>query len=171
MSEVASFLGCTLIHNPGRKDHWLTSFFAWIFQSQNALDFPFPLDTISQKAGKWALREGVEKPEFWADYCSYDWVAFCQLFGTMMDLPKGLPMYCNDLRQLAADRQIDIDYDYPCLGNHNALVDARWVKKAYDYIIKSSGGEKVAIADPGVYPDPKYTDPCSIVVTLDEEND
>lgn len=28
-------------------------------------------------------------PEFWAYYADYDWVVFCQIFGTMMDLPKG----------------------------------------------------------------------------------
>lgn len=38
--------------------------------------------------------------EFYADYCSYDWVVFCWLFGKMIDLPKGFPMYCNDLQQL-----------------------------------------------------------------------
>lgn len=38
--------------------------------------------------------------EFWADYCAYDWVLFCSLFGSMVDLPRGLPMYCNDLQQL-----------------------------------------------------------------------
>jgi hypothetical protein len=42
-----------------------------------------------------------DKPEFWADYGSYDWVALCQLYGTMMDLPKGWPMWVRDLRQLA----------------------------------------------------------------------
>src|SRR5215831_4354209 len=31
------------------------------------------------------------KPEFWAYYADYDWVVFCQIFGTMMDLPKGWP--------------------------------------------------------------------------------
>jgi hypothetical protein len=31
-------------------------------------------------------------PEFWAYYADYDWVALCQLFGTMMDLPPGFPM-------------------------------------------------------------------------------
>ncbi len=40
------------------------------------------------------------EPEFWAYYADYDWVVFCQLFGTMMDLPKGFPMYCLDLKQL-----------------------------------------------------------------------
>lgn len=39
------------------------------------------------------------KPDFWAYYADYDWVVFCQLFGTMMDLPKGFPMYCHDIKQ------------------------------------------------------------------------
>lgn len=30
----------------------------------------------------------------------YDWVVLCQLYGTMMDLPKGWPMYCRDVKQL-----------------------------------------------------------------------
>src|SRR5665811_783334 len=29
-----------------------------------------------------------KQPEFWADYGAYDWVALCQLYGTMMQLPK-----------------------------------------------------------------------------------
>src|SRR4051812_13765669 len=40
-----------------------------------------------------------EKPEIWAYYADYDWVALCQLYGTMMQLPKGWPMYCRDLKQ------------------------------------------------------------------------
>lgn len=43
-------------------------------------------------------------PEFWAYYSDYDWVVFCQLFGTMMDLPTGFPKYCMDLMQLMRDR-------------------------------------------------------------------
>src|SRR5689334_2024900 len=30
-----------------------------------------------------------KSPEFWAYYADYDWVALCQLYGTMMDLPAG----------------------------------------------------------------------------------
>src|SRR5882672_9503246 len=40
-----------------------------------------------------------EKPEFWAYYADYDWVVLCQLYGTMMDLPKGWPKYCRDVKQ------------------------------------------------------------------------
>ncbi len=39
------------------------------------------------------------KPTFYAYYADYDWVAFCWLFGKMIDLPKGFPMYCIDLKQ------------------------------------------------------------------------
>jgi hypothetical protein len=64
------------------------------------------------------------EPEFWAYYADYDWVALCQLFGTMMDLPDGWPMYCRDLKQLLDDRRLELSQDDSL---HNALGDARWV--------------------------------------------
>lgn len=42
----------------------------------------------------------LTKPKFYAYYADYDWVAFCWLFGKMIDLPKGFPMYCIDLKQM-----------------------------------------------------------------------
>jgi hypothetical protein len=73
--------------------------------------------------------------EFWADYGSYDWVALCQLFGTMMDLPYGWPMYIHDLQQ-ECDRlgKMNQYYQLPPqpAGQHNALEDARWLKSAYE---------------------------------------
>ena len=41
----------------------------------------------------------TEQSEFYAYYSDYDWVVFCSLFGRMIDLPKGFPMYCIDLKQ------------------------------------------------------------------------
>ena len=38
-------------------------------------------------------------PQFLGYYCDYDWVLLCSLFGKMIDLPKGFPMYCIDLKQ------------------------------------------------------------------------
>jgi hypothetical protein len=74
-----------------------------------------------------------EKPEFWAYYADYDWVALCQLYGTMMDLPKGWPMYCRDVKQLCDD-----------MGNpklpeqnsteHHALADALWTREAWQFL-------------------------------------
>ncbi len=36
----------------------------------------------------------------WAWYGAYDHVVLCQLFGTMPDLPRHLPRFTRDLRQL-----------------------------------------------------------------------
>lgn len=48
---------------------------------------------------EFAYKNGEQKHEFYAYYGDYDWVVFCQLFGRMIDLPKGFPMYCKDLKQ------------------------------------------------------------------------
>jgi len=74
------------------------------------------------------------KPEFWAYYADYDWVALCQLYGTMMDLPKHFPRFCMDLKQLA--RTVgNPDLPKQKSGEHNALEDARWVRKTHRYLI------------------------------------
>lgn len=77
-----------------------------------------------------------EKPEFWAYYADYDWVALCQLYGTMMDLPKGWPMFCMDIKQLAVGKGIMNSNELPMqLGTeHNALDDAIWNRNAFEYL-------------------------------------
>jgi hypothetical protein len=77
---------------------------------------------------------GDDIPEFWGYYADYDWVVFCWLFGTMMDLPKGWPMYCRDLKQLA-DTLGKPKFPEP-VGEHDALVDARWNMEFYKYLTK-----------------------------------
>jgi len=76
---------------------------------------------------------GTEKPEWWAYYADYDWVALCQLFGTMMDLPKGWPMYCRDLKQ-ACDEQGNPRLPEQTDAEHNALADARWNVQAHAFL-------------------------------------
>lgn len=74
-----------------------------------------------------------EKPQFWAYYADYDWVALCQLYGTMMDLPEGWPMYCRDVKQLCDDRG-----DPKLLPQesveHHALADAIWTRDAWAFL-------------------------------------
>ncbi len=92
------------------------------------------------KTGKWFTREAIVlailefigdgKPEFWAYYADYDWVVLCQLFGRMIDLPKGWPMYCNDLKQRCKSMG-DPELPKQDSTEHHALSDARWVKTAY----------------------------------------
>ena len=65
-------------------------------------------------------------PEFWGYYCDYDWVAMCQLYGTMMQLPKGWPMYCHDLRQALDARGLQ-KIKQADNAPHIALSDALWI--------------------------------------------
>ncbi len=73
------------------------------------------------------------KPEFWGYYADYDWVAICQVFGAMVELPKGWPMYCRDLKQWCDDLG---NPELPARVNtaHHALLDARWNKRAWEFL-------------------------------------
>ena len=94
-------------------------------------------------------------PEFYGYYADYDWVVFCWLYGRMIDLPKGFPMYCRDIKQwfdLLAEtnsRQYpphNMSHDeilgyfkskpnYPKQENeHNALDDAKWNYELYKFL-------------------------------------
>lgn len=74
------------------------------------------------------------KPEFWAYYADYDHVVLCQLFGTMMNLPKGWPMYTRDVKQLC-DSLDNPRLPEQIVGEHNALDDAKWNKTVYEFLI------------------------------------
>lgn len=100
---------------------------------------------------------------FYADYASYDWVLLCSLFGRMINLPDGFPMFCKDLEQYKDDIAdklvsqgvgthsvgnkwypndkegallwIEQHPDYPVQNNvHNALEDARFNKRLHEFI-------------------------------------
>lgn len=97
------------------------------------------------------------QPEFYGYYADYDWVLFCSLFGRMIDLPKGFPMYCRDLKQMLDEayiyqenkypnedrlyswlRTVKNHPDYPKQDNeHNALSDAKWNRDLYYFIIQN----------------------------------
>jgi hypothetical protein len=78
-------------------------------------------------------QEKYGKPEFWGYYSAYDWVAFCQLFGPMVALPKGYPMFCRDLIQWC--KQLG-NPELPKQGKdeHSALLDAHWNKKVWEFL-------------------------------------
>jgi hypothetical protein len=75
------------------------------------------------------------KPEFWGYFADYDWVVFCQIFGTMIDLPKGWPMYCRDLKQWC-DQLGNPRLPPQDSTEHNALNDARWNRKAFEVLVE-----------------------------------
>jgi hypothetical protein len=81
------------------------------------------------------------RPEFWGYYADYDWVVLCQLFGAMVELPGGWPMYCRDIKQLCDD------LGNPRLppqgkGEHSAIFDARWNKLAWDWLREYEGSDE-----------------------------
>ena len=82
--------------------------------------------------------EDYGKPELYGWCSGYDFVALCQLFGTMMDIPQGWPHYIKDLQQVLDDRGIsDDELPEQEEGKHNALEDARHIKKLWGYIVRN----------------------------------
>jgi len=62
----------------------------------------------------------------WANYGAYDHVALAQLWGRMIDLPEGVPMFTCDIQQERLRLGLRWD-ELPQQesGEHNALADAR----------------------------------------------
>lgn len=75
-------------------------------------------------------------PEFWSYFGSYDWVLLCQMYGRMIDLPSGWPMFCLDLKQEMISRGV-VRSELPIQGTkHHALSDAFWVKGAHEHMFR-----------------------------------
>lgn len=121
------------------------------------LEYPSAQTLIEQAFSK----VGKISPEFYGYYSDYDWVLFCSLFGRMIDLPTGFPMYCKDLKQNIDEnvKQLSDEYftirfgvqdkttfeqrialikaskDYPVQKDeHNALADAKWNYELYKFL-------------------------------------
>lgn len=69
------------------------------------------------------------EPSLWAWYGAYDHVALCQLWGPMIELPKGVPMWTNDLKTLAMIYGNPPMPKQPAEEEHHALFDARHDKR------------------------------------------
>lgn len=114
---------------------------------------------INSNKEQWILDYDTKDVQFYGYYADYDWVVFCWLFGKMIDLPKGFPMFAFDLKQLLDEKAylllekekqyidpltLDSGLDiikhmpnYPKQTNeHNALADARWNYELYKFIQK-----------------------------------
>jgi len=114
-------------------------------------------DTITIEKSKFY---DVRHPEIelYGYYSSYDHVCFSWLFGKMIDLPNGFPMYTRDLKQTFDEKceekalwcaayhnggYKDLkDYlikekDYPKqVDSHHSLSDARWNRELYKFLQK-----------------------------------
>lgn len=90
---------------------------------------------IAQQVKDFIIGDNIE---LWAYYSAYDHVALCRLFGKMIDLPKNIPMFTNDIMQFKNAFNLHLA-ELPKQEGilHNALDDAKWVKKCYDYLNNS----------------------------------
>lgn len=79
--------------------------------------------------------QAIPDLELWGWYCAYDHVALAQLFGPMVDLPSGIPMWTNDLKQEAV-RLGNPRMPEQESGLHNALADARHIQVMAEYLHK-----------------------------------
>ncbi len=77
-----------------------------------------------------------QSPEFWAYYCSYDWVLLSRCYGRMLDMPHNWPHYCNDIKQLLHMAGNPKIAKLPESHAHNALVDARWARDTHLWLEK-----------------------------------
>jgi len=88
---------------------------------------------IADEIGQFVIEDSRDEVQLWADYCAYDHVALCQLYGTMMDLPPNIPMFTNDFQQLWGM------HGSPQLpqssgSSHHALDDARHLFKCWNFL-------------------------------------
>lgn len=74
-----------------------------------------------------------DKPELWAWYGAYDHVVVSQLFGRMIDLPRGMPMYTQDIKQ-RWHNEGKPEMPKQASDAHKAIGDALWNKIAYEHL-------------------------------------
>lgn len=151
-------LATTDFHNTHFKDEWFLDgkeVDLEVFKKVWGADFKW-FKTLIEKYGKsnktiaeeveffarYSFPESGKKLEtdiqFYGYYSAYDWVVFCWLFGKMMNLPSGFPMYCRDLKQIMDEKGLTKEWKHiNCpdpKGAHNALVDAKWNLKLFNVI-------------------------------------
>jgi hypothetical protein len=68
---------------------------------------------VKEFCGSSPVKEFAEKDiQFYGYYADYDWVLLCSLFGRMINLPHGFPMYCKDLKQMLDEKADELNWLY-----------------------------------------------------------
>lgn len=131
-----------LVDDQGRDFYAISTEFnpaaANVWVRENVLA-KLPWERRAERGGPWRSRTEIaagvlaflaptdnwDDLELWAYYGAYDHVALAQLWGPMIDLPKGVPMFTHELMQLWEDAGRPPKPPQP-RDAHDALADARW---------------------------------------------
>lgn len=156
--KTIDLISIGIVAEDGRKYYAISTQFnakkanEWVVENvikKLAIRYPSQDDSpnIKSQSLAWKNRERIRqdilnfcniqhysRPEFWAYYADYDHVVLCQLFGKMIDLPNGWPMYTNDVKQLCDSLGNPKLPEQDPSFEHNALYDARWTKEAYEFL-------------------------------------
>lgn len=101
----------------------------------------------SQKEIAGALRRWLHdfgEVELWSDCLAYDWVLFCDLFGSAMTIPENVYYIPYDICTLFKIKGVDPDVSREKFvfgmemrdKKHNALFDAQVIRLCYDKLMK-----------------------------------
>lgn len=76
-----------------------------------------------------------ESPELWAWYGAYDHVRLAQMWGAMINLPRGVPMVTHDIMTLRLLAGTKAQMSQPSQQGdvHHALADAHHNQRLYDH--------------------------------------
>ncbi len=114
----------------GKASQWVREN---VFPHLKGGEYRWPLRSIRVTLLDFFDIEEYGEPELWGYYSAYDHVAFCQIFGTMMDLPKGYPMYTRDIKQWC-DALGNPRLPEQGEGEHNALADAHHNRVMWEFL-------------------------------------
>jgi hypothetical protein len=86
--------------------------------------------------------------ELWSWYAAYDHVALAQLWGPMVNLPRGIPMFTRELQQRWEDVGRPTMPPKPA-NAHDALADARWHRELHQLCERAALPSRVIFPPPG----------------------
>lgn len=91
------------------------------------------------------IRDTGPSVTLWGDYVAYDHVTLAQLWGDMVALPAGVPMFSCDIQQERVRLGLHPD-ELPrqTSGVHNALADARYVRETLLWLAEQDAATRAA---------------------------
>ena len=132
-----------LIFNPSERNDLRPGGGAMI-GAMNSGNYNGTTDFIKKNLSYWLSQ--FEAVEMWSDHLAYDWVLFCNIFGTAFDIPKNVYYIPFDLSTLLKVYGYDPDINREEFAEvqpktfgiesndrkHNALWDAMVIKECYN---------------------------------------